>query len=307
MIPLGNTENILIRSALLVAGNRSKEMDQAVASNADAIIFDLEGFLSGSIIEDTRRIISNKLTQYSNCRKALFVKINRIETGLVSEDIMSLPLSSLQGIILPKTEQPDHIHHLNELLLVAEKFNGLNAGRTKIIALIETALGIEYAFKIASCQTKPPRLWTFVLGAAVLAADVGFDLTKTGEELDFSRSKLVFACRAAGLDSPLDTPYMFDSNDTVALKDDIIRARNHGFLGKLCIHPNQVDLCNQLFSPSPKELKQARRIAEAIKSGQEYENGIIQLDGKLIYPPMIKRALKLINFCRMKSVAQLGI
>ncbi len=293
MKPTPIAELALIRSALFVPGNRPDRMDKAVASNADAVICDLEDAVPISAKAEARRIIAEKLPGYGD--RILLVRINGLETDLAKEDVMALPLDVSTGIVLPKTEHPDQIHRINELLLAAEEKNGVEPGKIKLLALVESALGVENAFRIASCVTKPQRLWTLALGAADLAADVGFELTKTGEELAFPRAGMAIACRAAGLESPIDTPFMVDLKDMVALEKDIVRAKRVGFSGKMCIHPNQLEPCNRLFSPSPEELEQAKRIVEAYRAAEKEEQGAIQLDGKFIDPPVVERALKIVK------------
>ena len=167
-----------------------------------------------------------------------------------------------------------------------------------IIALIESALGVENAFQIASEKTEPARLHTIAFGAADFTLDMGIEMTNSGEEIAYARSRLAVACRAAGLDPPIDTPYMIDLKDTQALEADTRRAKQIGFQGKLCIHPNQVDICNAIFSPTEKDIEYANKVIAAFKEAEAAGTAVIQVDGKFIDPPVVKMADRILKMAQ---------
>jgi citrate lyase subunit beta/citryl-CoA lyase len=180
-------------------------------------------------------------------------------------------------------------------LTEAEAQNGITAGTISIIALIESALGIENAFQIISEKTNPARLFTVAFGAADFTLDMGIEMTKTGEEIAFPRARLAVACRAAGIEPPLDTPFMIDLKDPEALEADAKIARQLGFQGKLCIHPNQVDICNRIFSPTNEDIEQANKIVTAFKQAEAAGTGALQVDGKFIDIALVKQAQRILK------------
>ena len=120
-------------------------------------------------------------------------------------------------------------------------------------------------------------------------------MTKTAEESAYPRARLTIACRAAALDPPLDTPFMIDLKDQEALEADAIRAKQFGFQGKLCIHPNQVDICNKIFSPTQKEIEYAHKVIAAFNEAEAAGTAVIQVDGKFIDPPVVKQAKRVVK------------
>ena len=134
--------------------------------------------------------------------------------------------------------------------------------------MVETALSVENVFGIARASVKHNRLAMLAFGAADFTADLGINLSNTGDELMYPRARIAVASRAAGARPPLDTPYMIDIKDRDGLKKDAGRARNLGFQGKLCVHPAQVD------------------------EGK----GVVQLDGKLVDPPVVERARQIMQW-----------
>jgi citrate lyase subunit beta/citryl-CoA lyase len=282
-----------IRTALFVPGNRPDRIDKAVNTAADAVIVDLEDTVLPALKAETRPVVREKILEHNSPR--LLVRVNSLDTEFVKGDLDELVVEGLACMILPKIEKPEHIRKANRLLSDAEAKKGIPTGAISIIALIESALGVENAFQIISEKTNPARLFTVAFGAADFTLDLGIEMTKTGEEIAFPRARLAVACRAAGIDPPLDTPFMIDLKDQKALEDDAKRAKQLGFQGKLCIHPNQVDICNRIFSPTDKEIEQARKVIAAFKEAEAAGTAVIQVDGKFIDPPVVKQAQRVLN------------
>jgi citrate lyase subunit beta/citryl-CoA lyase len=176
-----------------------------------------------------------------------------------------------------------------------ERNNDLEIGKIGIVLLVETALGVENAFKIASTNLCTDRPRTLAFGAADYALDMGITLDKYGTEIDFPRARIAVACRAAQLPAPIDTPFMNDFNDMEALKNDIRRAKSLGFGGKLCIHPKQIDLCNKLFSPTTAEIEFAAKVVAAFEKAEKQGQGVFQLDGKMVDYPVIRRSSEVLK------------
>jgi len=201
----------------------------------------------------------------------------------------------LSAVMLPKVSSAGQMAEINRLLLEAEKRVGLTPGGIAVIPIIESALAVENALLVAQARTVPRRLFTLAFGAVDYTLDVGVEITATGEELAYPRSRVVVACRAAGVEPPLDTPFVIDLQDREALEADIRRAKQLGFQGKQCIHPNQVEPCNKAFSPTSEEIERARKVIDAFEAAEAAGSASIQLEGKFIDYPVVERARRVVK------------
>lgn len=288
-----------VRTALFVPGNRPDRVDKAVNTAADVIIIDLEDAVPLNQKEATRPFVAEKVRQHKD--RKIIVRINALNTKFAVGDLAEVVMEGLTGIMVPKLETPADVREINTLLIEAEDKKGLPRGSIVVIALIESALAVENAYQIASEKTDPDRLFALAFGAADFALDMGFELTKTGEELTYPRARIAVACRAAGLDPPIDTPFMIDLKDMSALEEDTKRACQLGFQGKLCIHPNQLDICNRLFSPTEEEIEFAQKIITAFEEAEASGVAAIQLDGKFIDYPVVARSRHILRLAELKS------
>ena len=189
------------------------------------------------------------------------------------------------------------MQEINRILLCFERERGIQDGAISIIPLIESARGVQDIHQIVSERTDPSRLLTVAFGAADYTLDLGIEMTADGPELAYARSRIPIACRAAGVERPLDTPFMINLSDNEGLEADARRAKQLGFQGKLCIHPNQIVLCNAVFSPTQDEIDYARKVVEAFGEAEAKGLGAIQIDGKFIDYPVVER---------LRRIAELG-
>jgi citrate lyase subunit beta/citryl-CoA lyase len=204
-------------------------------------------------------------------------------------------VKELGGLVLPKTEKSHQVGKIHRVLVDLEKKQGLNAGGIAVILLTESALAIQNIFQISSAATELNREFLIALGAADYALDMGIEITKDGGELMYPRSRIAVACRAAGIPPPLDTPFMIDLKDIDALKDDARRAKQMGFQGKLCIHPNQIEPCHVIFTPSREEISFARRVVDAFEAEAACGVAAIQVDGKFVDYPVVERSRRILR------------
>jgi len=282
-----------IRTALFVPGNRPDRIDKAMNTPADAVIVDLEDAVPPALKAESRPVVREKIGEHNSPRR--WLRVNALDTEFAQGDLDELVVEGLGCIIFPKIEKPGHIRKANQLLTAAEAKRGLPTGTISMVALIESALGVENAFQIISEKTNPARLFTVAFGAADFTLDMGIEMSKTGAEIAFPRARLAVACRAAGIEPPLDTPFMIDLKDLDALEADAKSAKQLGFQGKLCIHPNQVDICNRIFSPTDKDIDKAHKIVAAFKAAEAAGNGVLQVDGKFIDLPLVKQAQRILK------------
>jgi len=279
---------ILMRTALFVPGNRPDRIEKAFNTEADVIIIDLEDAVPLSEKESSRSNVREKVIQFAN--RIILVRVNALGSPFIKGDLDETIVEGVNGIILPKVEKADDIHDINKLLLEVEKNRTLPDGSIRIFPLIESAAAVQHVYNIVSTKTKPQRIYTVAFGAADYTLDMGIEMTMEGNELFYARSRIAIACRAAGIAPPVDTPFMIDLKNTDALISDARRAKELGFQGKLVIHPNQVEPCNRIFSPLPEEIKMAKKIVKAFEESEAAGVAAIQLEGKFIDYPVVKRS-----------------
>jgi citrate lyase subunit beta/citryl-CoA lyase len=278
---------ILIRTALFVPGNRPERIEKAFNTEADVIIMDLEDAVPFSEKETSRSKVREKVAKFAD--RMILVRINALGSPFIKGDLEEAIVKGVKGIVLPKVEKADDIHEINNLLLEVEKTGALSDGSIRVFPLIESAAAVQHIYDIVSTKTKPERVYTVMFGAADFTLDMGIEMTMEGSELFYARSKISIACRAAGIAPPVDTPFMIDLKNTEALISDARRAKELGFQGKLVIHPNQVDPCNRIFSPTPEEILGAEKIVQAFEEAEAAGMAAIQLEGKFIDYPVAKR------------------
>ena len=286
-----------IRTALFVPGNRPDRVDKAVNTGADAVIIDLEDTIPPAQKEETRPMVREKVLEH-RARK-IAVRVTALTSGFFVGDLDEVVVKELGCIVIPKVESKDQIKEISRILLQVEKKKGVGPGTVPIIPLIESAGAIQNIFQIVSETTDPPRLFTVAFGAADYSLDLGIEMTKEGTELSYARSRIPIACRAAGVEPPLDTPFMIDLKNIEAFKADAMRAKRLGFQGKLCIHPNQIEPCNTIFSPTKEEILFSERVIEAFEDAEAKGIAAIQLDGKFIDYPVVEKARRILNLSKI--------
>lgn len=266
----GNTPNMLMNGGLL---------------GADSIIFDLEDAVAPDQKDAARELVKNALTALDFGKCEIIVRINSLETPYWELDLEEmLPLKP--DVIMPTmVSGSQYIEKLVKKMDEIETRCGIPVGSTKLIPLLETAIGIERAYEIA---VSTERMAALYLGAEDLTADLRCQRTKEGKEIAYARGRLVCAARAAGIEA-YDTPFT-DVEDLEGLEADARLAKALGYTGKAVISPRHIDCVNQVFSPSEKEIAYARDIFEAIRVAQEQGKGAISLRGKMIDAPIVLRA-----------------
>ena len=273
------------RSMLFVPGNNPKMMTSCGFFGADAVIFDLEDAVSPTEKDAARDLVRYAIGNLHLCGSEVIVRVNSIETPMFLADLAAVVPQKPDLIMLPKTCTAEDIQMLAQTLDRLEAENGLSAGAVGILALIETALGVENAFSIASAS---PRVQALFLGAEDLSADLHCSRTKEGLEILYARTRLVTAAHAAGV-GVYDTPFT-DVNDDEGIEADSRLARSLGFTGKAAISPRHLDAINRCFSPTQAEVDHANEVLAALEEGKRQGRGAVALHGKMIDAPIAARA-----------------
>ena len=273
------------RSMLFLPGNAPKMIINGNYLGSDAVIFDLEDAVAPDQKDAARLLVRNVLSALEFDRVETIVRINSIDTPYWQKDLEAIVPCKPDIIMLPKTGTARDVEVVDDYLTVLEAKLGMEEGTVRLMPLIETALGVENAFAIA---TASKRVQALFLGAEDLTADLQCKRTKESREIEYARTRLVVAARAAGVDV-YDTPFT-DVNDDEGIWVDARVAKALGFNGKASISPRHVDVINQVFSPTQKEIDYAYEVMDAITLAKEQGRGVIALHGKMIDAPIVARA-----------------
>jgi len=278
------------RSMLFLPGNNPNMLINGNCLGSDAVIFDLEDAVSPAE-KDAARILVRNTMRYMDFRGCeIIVRINSIDTPYWKKDIDEILPQKPALILLPKTGKAQDALEADAYITQVEASLGLEKNTVGLMPLIETAMGVENAFAIASSTSRVKALF---LGAEDLTADLQCKRTKEGREIEYARTRLVVAARAAGVDV-YDTPFT-DVNDDEGIVVDAQLAKALGFTGKASISPRHVEVINQVFSPSQKDIDYAYEVMDAIALAKEQGKGAIALHGKMIDAPIVARAQRTID------------
>ena len=286
-----------LRTALFVPGNRPDRVDKAVKTGADAVIIDLEDAVALAEKEASRSKVRDKISEHAE--RKIIVRVNSLDSPFFERDLAEVITNNPVCLMVPKVERPAHVREINENLLKIEKEKGLMRGTVPVIPLIESASAVQNVFRIATEKTEPSRVYCVAFGAADYTLDMGIEITGEGTELSYPRSRIAVASRAARIAPPLDTPFMIDLKDMEALKVDARRAKQLGFQGKLCIHPNQIEPCHAVFSPAEQEIVYAERVVRVFEEAEKAGSAAMQLDGKFIDYPVVARARQILKLAEL--------
>ena len=283
----------LLRSVLFTPGNNMRMIHKIPAIAADAVILDLED--SVPLIEkDTARIfIRDSLELASSGGAEVYVRINGLMTGLTAKDCDFIIQRGITGIMLPKDESKEDVLEAEKIIEKVERERGLEPGSIVLIPTLETAKGVVNVYEIA---TASKRIVAIGFGAVDFTRDMGTSLSKEGTELFYARSKTAIAARAAGVQA-LDTVFI-DLADREGLIKDTQLAKQLGFKGKFLIHPSQIDIVNQTFSPSPDEIGYAKKVVKAYKEAEARGLGVASLEGRMIDLPVFNQAEDLLALAK---------
>lgn len=273
---------LIRRTFLFMPGNNPGMLASAGVLGADAVIFDLEDAVARTE-KDAARILVRHALAHARPDVPVAVRVNALDTPYWREDIAAAVTGGADIILLPKTDRPEAVEEAAAAMQAEETAAG--KGALALMALVESSLGVENAFAIARCHE---RLAGILLGAEDLTAELGARRSPDGEEIFYARSRILMACKAAGI-LAVDTPYPFVT-DMEGLVADAARAAAMGFDGKAVISPHHVHAVNGAFSPDAAQLRWAQRVLAAAGRAEKDGKGAVSLDGMMIDAPVVKRA-----------------
>jgi citrate lyase subunit beta/citryl-CoA lyase len=276
-----------LRSLLFVPGDRPERMEKALTYGADALILDLEDSVAAPNKPAARESIASFLGTAARTIP-LFVRINPLDSGLADADLEAVIPAAPDGIMLPKAEGGKSLTALDQLL------TALGDSKSLIFALgSETPAAI---FQMGTYGGVTPRLCGLSWGAEDLPAAIGAATAREADgtytpPYELARSLTLFAAHAANV--PAVETVFPNIKDLAGLTAYATRGRRDGFTGMLAIHPSQIPLINQAFSPTEAEIAHAQRVVAAFAGNPA--SGVLQLDGKMIDYPHLKQAKRILS------------
>lgn len=284
-----------MRSLLFVPGDSERKLEKALSSGADVLLVDLEDSVALDAKQAARDITARFLAAQREVasRPRLYVRVNALDTGQTDADLAAVMAAMPEGIMLPKSVSGADVQHLAAKLAVQEAENDIADGQTRILAVAtETAASL---FNLGSYQGASPRLEGLTWGAEDLSADIGALASRTpdgafSEPFRLARNLCLFGAVAAGA-TPIDTVFT-NFRDMDGLRTESLQALRDGFTAKMAIHPAQVPVINEVFTPSADEVAKARAVIDAFAAAGN--PGVVGLDGEMLDRPHLRRAEKLL-------------
>ena len=286
---------------MFVPGNNPGMMADAHIYGPDSIMLDLEDSVTMAEKDAARLLVYNALKTIDYGDTEMVVRINPLNTPYGKKDVEAVVKAGVDVIRMPKTETADEVREVEEEILKWETELGC-VGRTKIMAAIESALGIVNAYPIA---TASKRMMGIALGAEDYCANLKTQRTQGdnpnfGMELLLARQTIVVAARATGIDA-LDTVYS-NLNDMETFRREVELIKALGFDGKSIINPRQIEIINEVFAPKEKDIEKALKILAAIKEAEAKGSGVIAVNGKMVDKPVVIRAQHTIDLAIASGV-----
>ncbi len=279
------------RSWMFVPGNRERFIQKANSSAADAILLDIEDGVLPNEKGEARRMIAAALGDAKGGPRR-YVRVNALTTPWLKPDLEAVIVPGLEGICLTKVTRPSDVLDTASLIEILEKKRGLEPGKIRVLAAVESARGLMNAVAIADSS---PRIIGLMFGAEDYALDLGLGARREKEaaELLFARSQIVNAAAAANV---LSIDGVFPNlNDEQGLEADVRQARRLGFTSKSTFNPRQIDMINAIFSPQPDEIEYAHKIAAGFREAEARGDASVAIGGQLVDKPILLRALRILE------------
>ncbi len=288
----------LRRSRLYIPGNNPSMIQNAGLFEADCIILDMEDSVPPSDKVDARLLIKSALHTMHFGDAEKLVRINPVSTPYWRKDLEAVVGKGMaKTVMVPKSERPEDIIKVDELITKLEVKLKIKRGTTLIMPIIESALGVVNAYKIATASTRNVAL---VFGAEDFTRDVGGTRTKEGKEMLYAKSQIVVGAKAAGLQA-LDGIYS-DFADLEGLVEETTKAIEMGFDGKGAIHPSQIGPIHETFAPTEVDIDKAQKVVMALKAAKKKGVSVAALGGKMIDPPVAAKAERVLMLAEMMGL-----
>lgn len=278
---------------LYIPGNNPAMIQQGGVYGADSILLDLEDAVALNQKDAARTLVRNMINVIDFYDAEVCVRVNHLSTPFGLADLEAIVPLQPSAIRYPKTESAEEVAELLQIIEKIEDRHGLPHNEMTLHAMIETAMGVQNVFDIAS---KFNRVDAITIGGQDLTADMNIVYTPDGAGIDFARKRIVMAAKASHIDV-IDTVFP-DVNDEEGLRRETEYAKKIGFTGKAVINPRQIEIIHDVYTPTEEEIRKAYRIIKEFKINSAAGIGVFAIDGKMIDAPIVTRAeyiLKLAN------------
>lgn len=280
----------LRRTMMFLPGSNAGMVKDAYIYGADSIMFDLEDAVAITEKDSARFLVYNAIKTIDYGNTELVVRINSLDTPFGRPDIEAMVRAGVDVIRLPKTDSKEDIHAVEAIIEEVERKIGREVGSTKMMAAIESPVGVINAYEIA---TASKRLIGIALGAEDYVTNMKTKRYPDGMELLGARTQIVIAARAAGIYA-LDTVYS-DVDNEEGFRREVELIKQLGFDGKSVINPRQIKPVHEIYAPTPQEIKKSIDVKRAAKEAEEKGLGVISLNGKMIDKPIVDRAERVLQ------------
>jgi citrate lyase subunit beta/citryl-CoA lyase len=281
---------MILRSLLFAPGDHPRRREKAFLVGADGVVLDLEDAVALSQKDSARQGVA-VLLQAGKGPTYTVVRVNPVHSQHFLADIEAVVYEGLDAVMLPKVESETDVHIADWLISDYERRRHLVQGSVELHAVVETARGLMATETIARSTR---RLRRIVFGVADFTLDTGMEWSSSSPFLTWVGAMVVTVSRAAGLDPPLDTVYK-DLGDAEGFRNAAKAARALGFQGKTCLHPNQVAIANEVFTPGEAEVTDAWAVYSAFQRAERAGRASIQLDGRFIDYPIAEHARRVLE------------
>ena len=273
----------ILRSALYMPGINQKAMDKALNLDCDAVVLDLEDAVEVSKKEDSRQLVIRQIENNDYGPRVVVVRVNDLGTKWGEQDVAAVANLPIQAILVPKVSEIRDISRMVDLL------NRLGS-ELPIWIMVETPLAIININELA----RQPRVTALVMGTSDLVVDLCAEHLEERQNISYALQRSIIAARAFGK-KILDGVHL-DFRDLDSLRNVCRLGKSMGFDGKTLIHPDQIPVANDAFSPSKAELDKAKRVIDAWRSAQTRGSGVVEVDGTLVESLHVEEAKRLISF-----------
>ncbi|WP_097027370.1 citrate (pro-3S)-lyase subunit beta [Clostridium peptidivorans] len=287
----------LRRTMMFLPASNPSMVKEAFIYGADSLMFDLEDAVALSEKDSARFLIYNALKTINYGNTELVVRINGLDTPFGRDDIEAVVRAGVHIIRLPKTERKEDIHEVETVIEEVERKCGREVGSTKMMAAIESPIGVINAYEIAKASK---RLIGIALGAEDYVTNLKTKRYPDGLELLGARTQILIAARAAGINA-LDTVYS-DVNNEEGFRREVELIHQLGFDGKSVINPRQIKPVHEIYTPSEKEISKSINIIRAAKEAEENGLGVISVNGKMVDKPIVDRAERILQLAAVAGV-----
>ena len=270
-----------LRTSLYVPGNKEDWMRKAPKYGSDALILDLEDSVPVPNKAEARGLVRKMLEELGGEKPTLTVRVNRLETGLTSGDLEAVTCPQLYCVLLPKVESPADVVEVDNLLSHFERKVGMEVGSIYIDPGMETATSIRLSFEIASASPRVAHMGGSGGKGGDTARSIGFEWTPEGLETLYLKSKVLIDVRSAGVPYPMSGGWM-DIHNLDGLRNLAIQLKQLGYTGMHLIHPSHVPVVNEVFSPSPEDVKHYKGLIAAMEDMRATGAAAVTFDGDMV-------------------------